>query len=123
MDSRWSHGYIIGYSKSSNEYYVYEEEQKKATKVRSVQRVPPDQRWKPEGLEAIDTSCQQLYEKRPARGVQIEGFADDPNAKGHDKGRVRAQRVWIYEDDYAEFGITEDCKNCQHNQRWGVQQV
>ena len=51
--------------------------------------------------------------------MQIEGFADDPNAKGHDKGRVRAQRVWTYEDDYKEFGITEDCKKCQHNQRWG----
>ena len=47
LDSRWSHGYIIGYSKSSNEYYVYEEDKKNVTKVRSVQRVPPDQRWKP----------------------------------------------------------------------------
>ena len=60
-------------------------------------------------------SCQQLYERRPAKGVQIEGFADDPNAKVHDKGTVRAQRVWIYEGDYKEFGITEDCNKCQHN--------
>ena len=62
----------MGYSKSSDEHYVYGEANKKATNVRSVQRVPPDQRWKPDGLEAIEVSCQQLYEKRPARGVQIE---------------------------------------------------
>ena len=119
LDPRWAYGYIMGYSKSSNEYYVFEEVKQKVTKVRSVQRVPADQRWKPEGLEAIAVTCQQLYERRPARGVQIEGFANDPNAKAHEVSKVRTQRVWMYEHDYTAFGITEDCKKCHHNQRWG----
>jgi hypothetical protein len=60
-----------------------------------------------------------LYDKKAARGVQIEGFAEDPNAQKHEQGKVRAQRVWIYEEDYKTFGITDDCKKCIHNQRWG----
>lgn len=88
LDPRWAHGYVMGHSKSSNEHHVYEEAKKKAMTVRSVQRVPADQRWKPEWLEAIDTSCQQLYEKRPARGVKTEGLADTPHATAYDKGRM-----------------------------------
>ena len=49
----------------------------------------------------------------------MEGFIEDPNAKKLEEGRVRVQRVWIYEDDYKQFGITDDCKKCLHNQRWG----
>jgi hypothetical protein len=84
-----------------------------------VQRVPLDTRWRAQGLESIDVPCQQLYDKKAARGVQVEGFADDPNAQKHEQGKVRAQRVWIYEEDYKTFGITDDCKKCLHNQRWG----
>ena len=51
--------------------------------------------------------------------MQVEGFANDPNATAHEVGKVRTQRVWIHENDYKEFGITEDCNKCQHNQRWG----
>ena len=51
--------------------------------------------------------------------MQIEGFANDPNARAHEVSKVRAQRVWMYGQDYKDFGITEDCKKCQHNQRWG----
>jgi len=48
-------------------------------------------------------------------------FIEDPNAKKHEEGRVRVQRVWIDEDDYKQFGITDDCEKCFHNHRWGVQ--
>ena len=84
-----------------------------------MQRVPAEQRWKPEGLQAINVTCQQMYTRREARGVHTEGFVEDPNAKPHDRGLVRVQRVWIYERDYLQFGITDDCKKCLHNQRWG----
>ena len=73
LDARWAYGYIMGYSKSSNEYYVFEEVKQKVTKVRSVQRVPADQRWKPEGLEAIAVTCQQLYERRPDGACRSKG--------------------------------------------------
>ena len=66
--------------KHRKEWNKYGEAMKKVTKGRSLQRVHPRHRWEPEGLEAIDTSCQQLYEKRLARGVQIEGSAGDPRA-------------------------------------------
>ena len=100
LDPRWLNGYVTGYSKSSNEYYVFDENSQKMVLAKSVQRVPQEQRWKPEGLEGMNVPCKQLYDRRPARGVQVEGFAGDPNAKAHDQGRVRAQRVWIYEKDY-----------------------
>ena len=119
LDARWKHGYIMGYGKSSNEYYIFEEEAKKLTLARSVQRVPLDSRWKAQGLESMHIPCQQLYGRKAARGVQVEEFRDDPNAKDHEKARVRIQRVWIYERDYKMFGITDDCKKCLHNQRLG----
>ena len=50
----------------------------------------------------------------------MEGLVEDPNAREPEQGsQVRAQRVWIYEEDYKTFGITDDCKKCLHNQKWG----
>ena len=97
FDPRWVHGSVTGYSNSSNAYHIFEEGNQKMTLAKRIQRVPADQRWKPEGLEGMNVPCKQLYDRRAARGVQVEGFAEDPNAKVHDQGRVRAQRVWIYE--------------------------
>ena len=61
--------------------------------------------------------CQQLYDKKAARAVQVGDFAEDPNAKNHEPGNIRTQRVWIYEGDCKTFGITDDCKKCRwaHN--------
>ena len=67
----------------------------------------------------MGVACQHLSGTRPARGVQIQGVAHEPHAKSHEAGRVRTQRVWIYEGDYKELGITEDCGQCQHNQGCG----
>ena len=110
---------MTGCSKSSNEYYTFDEKSQKMTLAKSIQRAPAEQRWKPEGLQAMNVPCKQLYDRKQARGIQVEGFEDNPEARLHDQGRVRAQRVWIYEKDYTESGITDDCKNCLHNQRWG----
>jgi len=118
LDARWKYGYTMGYGKSSNEYHIFEEA-KEMTMARSVQRVPLDSRWKAQGLEGMNVPCQQLYDRKAGRAVQIEEFADDPHAKKYEKGKVRFQRVWIYEGDYKAFGITDDCKKCLHNQRWG----
>ena len=43
LDAKWKHGCIMGYGKSSNEYYVFCEESRKMIMAMSVQRVPPDQ--------------------------------------------------------------------------------
>ena len=51
LDARWKNGYIMGYGKSSNEYYLFDEDSKNMTMARSVQRVPLGRRWKAEGLE------------------------------------------------------------------------
>ena len=119
LDARWKHGYVMGYGKTSNEYYIYDAEDTKMLMAKSVQRVPAEQRWNADGLQSMNIACQQMYDKRAARGVQVDEFIEDPNAKKEDKGRVRIQRVWIYEEDYKSFGITDDCKKCLHNQRWG----
>jgi hypothetical protein len=87
--------------------------------ARSVQRKPFEQRWQAEGLQAMDIPCQQLYDRRAARAVPVEDFVEDPNAKEKEATKGKIQRVWIYEDDYKTFGITDDCKKCLHNQRWG----
>jgi len=100
LDPRWLYGFVTGYSKSSNEYYIFDEKNQKMTLAKSIQRAPAEQRWKPEGLQAMNVPCKQLYDRKQARGIQVEGFEDNPEARLHDQGRVRAQRVWIHERDY-----------------------
>ena len=119
LDARWKHGYIMGYGKTSNEYCIFGIESKKMTMARSAQRVPPDERWKAEGFENMNVPCQQLYEKMAERAVHAEGPIEDPDAKKHEVGKMKPQRVRIHEDDYKTFGITDDCEKCIHNQRWG----
>ena len=84
---------MTGYSKRSNEYYIFDEIDMTMLLTKSVQRVPADQGWKPQGLQEMNVPCKQLYDRRPARGVQVEGVADGLGARSHDAGRVRAQRA------------------------------
>ena len=44
LDPRWLNGYVTGYSKSSNEYYIFDENSKKMVLAKSVQRVPADKK-------------------------------------------------------------------------------
>ena len=74
----------MGYGKSSNEYYVSDEESTNMVMARSVQRVPFDLRWKADGLESMNVPCQQLYDRHAARAVHAEGFVGDPQAKKHE---------------------------------------
>ena len=69
LDAKWKHGHIMGYGKSSNEYYVFDEESKKMVMARSVQRVPFDLRWEADGLESMNVPCRQLYDRQAARAV------------------------------------------------------
>ena len=65
------------------------------TIARSVQRVPLDQRWKAQGLEGMNVPCQQLHERRAAIAVQVEEFAEDPNAKPHGVGSPDPQSMYL----------------------------
>ena len=85
LDARWKYGYIMGYGKSSNEYYIFEEDTKKMTMARRVQRVPSDNRWEAQGFEGMNVPCQQLYDRKAGRAVQVEESAGDPNAKKYEK--------------------------------------
>ena len=67
----------------------------------------------------MNVPCQQLYGRHAVRAVHVEAFVEDPKAKKHEVGQVKIQRVWIYKDDYNNSGITDDCKKCIRNQRWG----
>ena len=109
----------MGYCRNSPEYRVYCVETQKMVTARSLKRKPMDQRWDADALEKMNISVQNTHEPRAARAVQVEGFEKGDNLERAPRGRSRVQRVMLYERDYVQFGITDDCRKCISNQKHG----
>ena len=55
INSRWGHGMFVGVKAKSNELIVIDGDSKEVKFVRTVRRVPEEQRWKVENLEWVET--------------------------------------------------------------------
>ena len=119
LDPLWEHGVVLGYSRTSAEYFVYSDIENKVIRARSLQRVPEDRRWSVEHVEKMLFPVQHWFERREARAVQVEGFRKDDELPEMTAGRSKTQRVALYREDYVQHGITDDCKKCISNQRHG----
>ena len=53
LGSKWKDGVFLGYSRDSNEYFVWSVEGRTTARSRSQQRKPESERWKPEELAAV----------------------------------------------------------------------
>jgi hypothetical protein len=59
LDARWLHGIILGYSRTSHEYWVWYE--KGPLMVRSIQRVPLNVRWNADKVGEVASSRHDLH--------------------------------------------------------------
>ena len=59
LDARWLHGVVLGYSKTSHEYWIWRD--KGPLLVRSVQRVPLGVQWDAGKLGAVASSRHDLH--------------------------------------------------------------
>ena len=119
LDALCKEGIVLGYCRDSPEYHVYDLEEHKMIKARSIKRMPIEDRWDAEALEKIEIRMKRIYEPKAARGVRTEGFIEDESIEQAPRGKSRVQRVALYEKDYLEFGITDDCRKCISNKKYG----
>ena len=114
LDRRWLHAVVLGYSRTSHEYWVYYDG--KAMMVRSIQRVPLNVRWNPEEIEAINVS---RHDRHQPRGVQRR-LVPDGDLQEHAQGRrPHLKGMPLKKGDFITHGYTAGCPRCDHAERHG----
>ncbi len=115
LQRRWKQWYILGYSRTSNDYRLITEEGLRVVMARSVQRVMPSERWRPAVLEGITVTPQGLAEPHQPGVV----FGPRVPTKEPELPRRRApQRIALRQADFDHtrggHGFTEGCPKCDH---------
>ena len=116
LAARWLHGVVLGYSRSSHEYWVWYE--KGPLLVRSIQRVPLNVRWNAEQLGAVASSRHDLH---VAPAVQRRLVPDsDLGDLAHGRKLV-LKGMPLIKGDFIKFGCTEHCPRCEDSEQrgWG----
>ena len=115
LQPRWRYGQVLGYSRTSNEYRLITDEGKYVM-ARSVQRVPADQRWAPEALQAVKATPQDTAAQVVHGPIFAEKAPDDGPATK--KARV-PPRILLKKSDFEQYGYTPGCPKCDHARTWG----
>ena len=118
LAERWRRGLFIGFARSSNEYYLWDETT--VVKARATQRMRRELRWPKDGLENVGMEPHQLY---PARGAtpaaQAPGGEDDVAPRQEPLEGRPAQGVQIRRSDWELHGSTPGCSKCIHADTYG----
>ena len=115
LEARWKKGSMLGYSRFSNEYWIWNGEA--AIKARTVQRLKTDLRWHGEWLERIS---QDVHSKYPSSEAARElGEPADGAIDGEEPKTRAPQAVAIRQADWQKHGSTEGCPKCAHADEHG----
>ena len=117
LQARWSRGIMMGYSRFSNEYLVWDGSN--VIKARAIQRMKRDLRWHREGLEKISLD---VHSKHP--GAAEPGRFDEPVEVPPARLEMKArapQSIAIRQADWLRHGSTPGCLKCTHadDHGWG----
>ena len=109
LERRWEHAVCLGYSRTSNEYIFYRTGE--VFKAREIQRVPLEQRWSADAVQAIDREpINDHVRRQDVLFRREEGLGADPL-----EGRKPQPRsFWITTKDLVQFGYTAGCRACDH---------
>ena len=117
INARWGYGLFIGVRAKSNELIIVDQETKDIMYVRTVRRVPLEQRWSADNLEWV-------------RGVPWNRGKEDDDADGdvpefdvtHGPGRrltlgemeemATQETPSLTKKDFDKFGFTDRCPGC-----------
>ena len=117
LQARWSRGIMLGYSRFSNEYLVWDGSA--IIKARAIQRMKRDLRWHREGLEKISVD---VHGKQPeaAEPERFQEPVEVPPPRLEVKGRA-PQTIAIRQADWLRHGSTPGCQKCTHadDHGWG----
>ena len=129
INARWGYGLFIGVRAKSNELIIVDQEKKDIKYVRTVRRVPLEQRWSADNLEWV-------------RGVPWNRGKEDDDADGdvpvfdvtHGPGRRLTQgeteematqetpsivhRAHLTKKDFDKFGFTDRCRRFGDHSRF-----
>ncbi len=119
LGNRWPYGIMLGYSRTSYEYWVWNGE--RVLKVRDVQRLPMDRRWDMEAVAKVNVECRHTYAARPVRAAP---FADPAGDAPNVPTRAAVPRqLQLRKPDFEAYGYTEGCAKCDHARRYGYGQA
>ena len=114
LDHRWQYGYVLGYRTVSHDYDVLDEATNTIVVARSIQRVPPSDRWRAECLERL-TATPQAHHAEPQTPEVV--FA--PGAAGEQpttRAARAVQRIKLQKRDFdpsvGGAGYTRGCLRC-----------
>ncbi len=120
LQKQWMFGYVVGFSRVSNDYIILDEERCRIVTAKSVQRIAPEDRWKSETLERMAATPQSLA--APSAPEVVFGPSEPAEQPEERRGRA-PRRVDHRNADFdpatGGHGYTVGCPKCDHAVRWG----
>ncbi len=114
LDARWLHGVVLGYSRTSHEYWVFYDD--RAMMVRSIQRVLLNVRWDVAKIEAVSVS---RHDQHLPRGVERRLVPDSDLVDHPARRRAHLKGMPLRKSDFVTYGYTGGCQRCDHCERHG----
>jgi hypothetical protein len=123
LNARWGYGIFIGVRVKSNELIVVDAESKGLVYVRTVRRIPEEQRWDAKNLELVSmVPWNRGTEDREADGDVPEFDVKAGPGRRLTTGEVEeiatrvdkhiVHRAHLKKSDFQQFGFTDRCPGC-----------
>ena len=94
-------GTFLGMQLGGSQYTIYDTDQKKIISVRTVSRLPDDEKWDADALEAVDVSPYDTFTAKPAEAV----FKDPaPKEIPVPSDIVMGRGVYLKDEDFEAYG-------------------
>ena len=123
INARWSHGMFVGVKVQSNELIIIDQDTKEVKRVRTVRRVPEEQRWSSDNLAWV----QSVPWNAGRSDTEADGDLPELDVK-HGPGRRLTpgevgevmtkesqdivHRAHLRRADFDRFGFTDRCAGC-----------
>ncbi len=110
-------GIFLGFNRGSNTFHVATADGYVA--VRSISRVPEQERWKASGLEQLRVVPGDGYDKKKRDEVRFGGAATEKGPTTEAMRQAAVRRLRINQSDLDKHGYDTSCPQCKYIQRYG----
>ena len=112
LERRWVYGFVVYENRNSSDYTLINEETLKVVVARSIQRTPPSDKWRPEGLSTITSTPQTIAVPKDPR----VNFAPPPaDVDGTAAGRKRVRDDLGQAETVRHFACIHACLPVVHD--------
>ena len=115
LEPRWKLGVWLGRHWGGITHYVFDPEAKVVRDVRAVQRVPLDERWDLEAVQAVSAWPRLLQPRRPGEEEEAKIIPEDapPEVPTPAVERRAPNPVYLKRADFEQYGFTAGCPCCR----------